>query len=578
MSDNTPPAHASIQTPRYSTILDLPAEILQTAFRYLSRGDHIKCSTVCKSWSFSSKAFIWSTIGTRFSSKLLHDSTVGAALLSKYAHHVRQLEIRNESILEYLFMRKTMRLRKERHPWSQFQLFLDLNSTLLTNLRRLDIWCPLDSSTKSTDARIMASALIKNSSRLVALEIHRPQRLETAVDLIDGCEKLQELYISFAIDPRSAKIMMGHTPDSVRKLRLEVSRKRGFHGSDHQVSGGTDVVDGAASKNSHSHSNLECLEIGGNFQGWEEYLLLSFLATCGTNLKEFWSPDTDCFKPRKLSEALIKAGASLDWLQPHHFPRGRDSADLEIANTITQHRRLQTITLQYCRAAGPLTAGAIVDCGQHLQDLELSNCRNLSSVDLVSILRSARKLRRFTTKFWNGDGMEDPFISADDLIATQWYSPCLQIFLCDIKMPQHNQDVPAKAVDPTMNHPSIMHSDDAQRAVYRQIALQTNLRCLGLGYVGWTSHDSIRLSYQWNSLEMTLQSGLGELATLKKLRRLYVEFMNHSIGVPELEWMAENWPRLESIHGLFQNGKDRDRAVVEWLDVNKPEWASRSRL
>ncbi|KAG0331806.1 hypothetical protein BG000_010576 [Podila horticola] len=229
MSQNNTPAPLSTQAPRCATILDLPTEILQTVFTYFSRGDLIKCSTVCKCWDTASKAFIWSAIGARFCSKFICDPTMGATVLSQYAHHVRQLEVRNESILEYLFVRKTVCLPNEWCPWSQFRLALYLNSTLLTNLHRLDIWCPLDSGTKSPSAKDMVSALIRNSSDLIALEIHCPQRLETTVRLINECKKLQELWVAFVMDMCSAKNLMDHAPESIRKVRLRVSKELGHH-------------------------------------------------------------------------------------------------------------------------------------------------------------------------------------------------------------------------------------------------------------------------------------------------------------------------------------------------------------
>ncbi|KAF8935638.1 hypothetical protein BGZ52_008114 [Haplosporangium bisporale] len=75
---------------------------------------------------------------------------------------------------------------------------------------------------------------------------------------------------------------------------------------------------------------------------------------------------------------------------------------------------------------------------------------------------------------------------------------------------------------------------------------------------------------EWYSLEMSMQSGLSELGPIKELRRLNVKLVNHRIGVPELEWMAENWPNLRSLDGLFMNGQPRDPAVVTWLHAHGP--------
>ncbi|KAF8979211.1 hypothetical protein CPC16_011837 [Podila verticillata] len=58
--------------------------------------------------------------------------------------------------------------------------------------------------------------------------------------------------------------------------------------------------------------------------------------------------------------------------------------------------------------------------------------------------------------------------------------------------------------------------------------------------------------FQLNCLEMSLESGLSALEGLKKLRVLDVRRMAHRVGVQELDWMQENWPRLEAVRGLIR--------------------------
>lgn len=134
-------------------------------------------------------------------------------------------------------------------------------------------------------------------------------------------------------------------------------------------------------------------------------------------------------------------------------------------------------------------------------------------------------------------------------------------------MPRAIQDVTQNSVEETLGNPSVAYCQKVQRAVYRKIAMQTNLSTLGLG--GGIEFNS---PYQWHSLEMTLESGFDELVSLKELEELEVRFMNHRIGIPELEWMIEHWPKLQAIHGLFHNGWDYDPAVVEWLRTKDHKW------
>ncbi|KAG0331807.1 hypothetical protein BG000_010577 [Podila horticola] len=173
--------------------------------------------------------------------------------------------------------------------------------------------------------------------------------------------------------------------------------------------------------------------------------------------------------------------------------------------------------------------------------------------NLTSILGAASNMRHFVARTKAYNTAKDPYIFARDLISTEWNAPFMVSFECRLKVPQPNEQARYDAVDQTMNHPFVRDCRAIQRAVYRQTARQKNLTYLDLG-------QSARCS-----LEMTLQSGLDELATLKKLRHLYVEYINHWIGVPELEWMSNNWPQLDFICGLFKNGQNCDPAVIEWL-------------
>ncbi|KAF9898478.1 hypothetical protein EC991_011186, partial [Linnemannia zychae] len=49
---------------------------------------------------------------------------------------------------------------------------------------------------------------------------------------------------------------------------------------------------------------------------------------------------------------------------------------------------------------------------------------------------------------------------------------------------------------------------------------------------------------------MTLEAGLDELEGLKELEWLYIHYMDIRVGIPELEWMAANLPKLRRVMGL----------------------------
>ncbi|KAG0293268.1 hypothetical protein BGZ96_003087 [Linnemannia gamsii] len=52
------------------------------------------------------------------------------------------------------------------------------------------------------------------------------------------------------------------------------------------------------------------------------------------------------------------------------------------------------------------------------------------------------------------------------------------------------------------------------------------------------------------TLELSLESGLAELGTLRGLEDLGLSYVNHRIGVDEMEWMSQNWS-LKVVSGIW---------------------------
>lgn len=61
---------------------------------------------------------------------------------------------------------------------------------------------------------------------------------------------------------------------------------------------------------------------------------------------------------------------------------------------------------------------------------------------------------------------------------------------------------------------------------------------------------------------MSLESGLGALEGPKKLRVLDIRRMAHRVGAQELDWIQENWPRLETVRGLIHRHYPYQTEVV----------------
>ncbi|KAF9134369.1 hypothetical protein BGW39_007247 [Mortierella sp. 14UC] len=119
--------------------------------------------------------------------------------------------------------------------------------------------------------------------------------------------------------------------------------------------------------------------------------------------------------------------------------------------------------------------------------------------------------------------------------------------------------------------------------VYDRLASLTRLRHLNLGYENrnpweykggntYTGEDGNEyLEYSeptFDTLEMSLESGLERLAALRDLEMIGFECINHRIGKAELDWMAKSWPKLRLMYGLdkerlFEIEYDKNRAALK---------------
>ncbi|KAI8352304.1 hypothetical protein B0O80DRAFT_499604 [Mortierella sp. GBAus27b] len=102
--------------------------------------------------------------------------------------------------------------------------------------------------------------------------------------------------------------------------------------------------------------------------------------------------------------------------------------------------------------------------------------------------------------------------------------------------------------------------------VFDRLARLTNLEKLRLGMelrMGGV------LPWQRSMCELSLESGLDKLSGLKKLKKFSVLGMATRIGVQEVQWMVEHWPRLRVINGLDWNGANED--AVKWLEEHCPK-------
>ena len=103
-----------------------------------------------------------------------------------------------------------------------------------------------------------------------------------------------------------------------------------------------------------------------------------------------------------------------------------------------------------------------------------------------------------------------------------------------------------------------------QRRVYDRLAEMVHLRVLDLGMEYRTVgvlvsrpqiHYGVHVYEDYgrpipDTLELSLESGLDRLSTLRELEVVGFEGVDHRIDYGELRWMGQSWPRLKEMRGL----------------------------
>ncbi|KAF9136279.1 hypothetical protein BGX30_011286 [Mortierella sp. GBA39] len=167
----------------------------------------------------------------------------------------------------------------------------------------------------------------------------------------------------------------------------------------------------------------------------------------------------------------------------------------------------------------------------------------------------------------------------------------------ELDLSQWTPPPPAFTLETPPSPLAVQESHTFQRLLLKNLGRCTHLRKLWLGTFGNNRND-IEYSYldlkglrrmvvdgyiQTSCLELSLASGLDELSGLEELEELVVARMAHRIGLAEVKWMVEHWPRLRRIYGLeyydcddrlLDDEEEEERVVPEcivWLRENRPD-------
>ncbi|KAF9383078.1 hypothetical protein CPB97_006765 [Podila verticillata] len=99
-----------------------------------------------------------------------------------------------------------------------------------------------------------------------------------------------------------------------------------------------------------------------------------------------------------------------------------------------------------------------------------------------------------------------------------------------------------------------------QQRVCERLGTFVNLKVLQL------APKAYRDEGQDECLYLTLETGLDKMAQLEKLEELYIANMDHRVGLQEVKWMVEHWPKLWKFCGL-----EAHTAASKWLKENYPK-------
>ncbi|KAG0008775.1 hypothetical protein BGZ82_004440, partial [Podila clonocystis] len=326
------------------------------------------------------------------------------------------------------------------------------------------------------------------------------------------------------------KALLECLPECIRTVRL----RNVFHVAADNSQGKTSDTTGVSTTSARHHHDLESLHIGGSLEGKHEEVLVQFLESCSPKLKSVGGMEACFFGNARIARALSDLG--IVWKELNRTSLPHNVSDADLAKLISCKSDWTSIDLRTCQV-GPLTAAAIVANCEQLELLDIMDdgaCGLLGS-HLQAVLSKATRLRSIQAHWLLGSDK----ITATDILSSQWVTNSLEHMDFKIDVPRADEALPD-------NDAAVQASRSVQRQVLRRLGQQTKLRELKIGGMASTSATG-QFGHQRDCLEMTLESGLDELAELKDLEVLDAHHMDHRAEVSELEWMVANLPRLQMV-------------------------------
>ncbi|KAK3810857.1 MAG: hypothetical protein J3Q66DRAFT_372592 [Benniella sp.] len=270
---------------------------------------------------------------------------------------------------------------------------------------------------------------------------------------------------------------------------------------------------------------------------------------------------TDGFTGRTM-EAMSKHMPNLCKLQlnKNSFD-SRENAALFLGRLRTRWKAMEL------KCIGPLdedTREALANHFHTLEELVLLNCVGWTSHDLLQVFRSCPRLH--TLIYIDTKPHESPYcMDANVFIDRDHHTGLLKEWPCEKTLKRLFFTVTG------IPEPDSEQGLEIQNLVYDRLARLTGLETLRFGSMRYIFGEN-RMTYS-QCLKISLESGLEKLAGLKELKELEVSDLRTRVGIKEVQWMVEHWPRLRVLRGVKPEGEwDRKmpEEAVEWLEQHYP--------
>ncbi|KAF9111367.1 hypothetical protein BGX27_005036 [Mortierella sp. AM989] len=260
--------------------------------------------------------------------------------------------------------------------------------------------------------------------------------------------------------------------------------------------------------------------------------------------------------------------------------------DSHIADLIHSSQSLKRLTLLFFHGFGPLSTSALIKHSTTIEFLVLIECEGLNSKGIQAVLSSCTNLKTFRAMTWSGrEPSSTVYLDVNDMVDSPWsclHLENLQVLITriarpDLRVNQYGAPLTGPLHDGTISGYAL------QRVVYEQLGKLTRLQELCLGHDKqtfgaeenyYTDEGTLRYidaDTQLECLEFSLESGLDILRDLKELRVLNIDTLVNRIGLLDIQWMTNQWPKLEKVIAAWTGEMERIPEQVLWLMVNRPD-------